>query len=208
MLTIYKICYIVCLPGHSEFVRTRKELPPHEKHSFSARFFLGTILLLTAAFAESPAQAQTTPTYHVGTNVISAPANGMDYTALYSGPVTVPFSVSDQWVDVSLAAPSAYISVGWSMTDIATLKFSGGKLPEKVVLASDVTNGAVSVLMNSAGNFHRGVYNYTSASVSGSAMLGGGYAGPFVSATTLLDANGNTQGTKSSQVTFTTDLIM
>ncbi len=173
--------------------------------SFSARLFLGTTLLITAGLCNRPAQAAA-PLYSVGTNVISAPVNGTNYAEIYPGPVTVPFSVSDQWVDVSWAAPSAYISVGWSMTDEATTKFVGGKLPIHIGVANDTTGGTVSVMTTATGNFHRGVYNYTSASISATAMLGGDNTGTFVSATTLTDSAGSTKA-KTNQVTFTTSII-
>ena len=129
------------------------------------RILLGTTLLLSASFCGHIAHADVT--YTASTNIVSPP-NGATYTAYYPNPASIPISVTNQFVDVTGAAPSSQISVTWSMYD--NVSTASGPL----VIAYDRTRTSQLQLTDMYGHFRRNVNNNGSGSLSATATSTGG----------------------------------
>jgi len=157
------------------------------------RILLGTSLLLAAGLCGQAAQAA--PNYTASATIVSPTGT---YTAYYPNlTYQVPLSVTNQYVDVSGAAPSSTISISWGMRDAETdINF---------LLASDSSNGPTVVPTDIAGHYRHYVNGNSTGSVSYTVQIqANGQTQSFFAYSVITDTNGQsysrTQGT-----TFTVD---
>ena len=149
------------------------------------RILLGTSLLLTAGLFGQSTQAA--PTYVSSANIVS-PANKAVFTAVYPSSAQVPFSVTNQYVDISGATASSTIAIGWAMNNTVVLTNPNGVF---FLLANDHSNGTTTVSTDMMGHFRRYLNGGTTGNSSATIPLSGGYGGKFDAGATITDAAGN-----------------